>query len=543
MTMGGASRRAVMLTAGAIASVPVVVTVAQAVGAHWIPASDDGIVALRSFDVLSPHPPLVGQYSQTSPLIHHATYSLGPMLYWLLAIPAHMGGTAIVVTMGLVNVACGVTAVALAGRRGGAGFAVVTAIAMVLLYRSLPAEVPYEIWNCWAGLYPFTALLFLAWAVACGDYRLLPLLAVVASYVLQVHFTYLIPGTLALMVAAAGLVIWRRGAPRLTRTRSWAIAAGVAALLCWSAPLADQAVHRPGNFVLAYRVATDDHSKLGTSVGWHLTARAIGLVPNWTKRARTTRERIVDSFAVPGATAATAIIVLVLLLLALLAAVRRREHEVATAVALAAVLCLSMMVVAASVPAGVLGTAALVYALIWMAPAGMFVWLALAWAGWVLFLREHAARSRLGLPSRVALAASLAALAVCSAAVTDRWEETAVSFPPGRKDYLLIAATNNRIADATAGSPGVRLTNFTPIGDHETTVFRRASAYALRTEGVRLGLPYRLVREAGAQYNWSANTADTLNISDGGAPIPPGSQVVMRGPAVTVTLSHPRASP
>jgi hypothetical protein len=531
--------RAVIPIAGLIASVPLIVTVAQAVGAGWTPSSDDGIIALRSFDVLSAHPPLVGQYSQTSPLIGQPTYSLGPMLYWLLAVPAHSGGTAMVLTIGLVNVACVMGVVALAGRRGGAGFAVVTAIAMVLLYRSIPAEVPYEVWNCWAGLYPFTALLFLAWSVGCGDYRLLPVLAVVGSYVLEIHFTYLVPGGLALTAAVVGLAIWRHRAPPGTRMRPWVVVAVVAALVCWSAPLADQAIHRPGNLALAYRVARNDRATLGASAGWHVTARALGLVPDWAKRARTARERIVDSFAVPRATAVTAVLVLLLLPVALLGARRRRDRELATALALAVLLCVSMLIVASSVPSGSLGTAALVYALTWMAPAAMFVWLALAWAAWGLLGTDRALVSRLELRSPVALAGSLLALVLCAAAVTDRWEETAVSFPPGRKDYNLIRTTNDRIADAVAGSRSVRMVSLTPVRNHETTVFQRATAYALRREGIRLALPHRLVREAGARYSQSAvGATDILNISDGGTPIPPGSKLVVRIPELTVTLSR-----
>jgi hypothetical protein len=530
--------RGVIATAGLIASIPIVVTTAQAVGAHWIPCSDDGIIALRAFDVLSTHPPLVGQYSQTSTLIHHPVYSLGPMLYWVLAVPAHVGGTAIVLTMGLVNVACGVAVVALAGRRGGVGLALATAVAMVLLYRSLPAEVPYEVWNCWAGLYPFAALLFLAWSVGCGDYKLLPLLVLVASYVLEVHFTYFLPGTLALTVALGGLIVWRRRAGRGVPMRRWVIAAVAVAVVCWSAPVADQVIHRPGNFVLVYRVARDDHGTLGSAAGWHLTSRALGLVPTWTKRARTTRERIVDSFAVPRATAATAVLVVLLLLVALLAAWRRRDRDLAVVLVLAVLLCPSMLVVAASVPGGTLGTAALVYALTWMSVAGMFVWLALAWAAWVL-IGSRVAASGLNVPRRVVVAASLAALAVCAAAVTDRWDETAVSLPPGHKDYRLISAATGRIDAAVERGRGTRITNLTPIRNYETYVYQRATVYTLRRQGVRIAVPYYLVKEAGAEYSQSAvQAADTLNISDPGTPIPPGSQVVVHSPEVTVTLSH-----
>jgi hypothetical protein len=75
------------LFVGASVAIPVVVATTHAVDAGWIPTSDDAIVAVRAFDVFSAYPPLVGQYTQSSPLIGEVTYGLGPLLSWLLAVP------------------------------------------------------------------------------------------------------------------------------------------------------------------------------------------------------------------------------------------------------------------------------------------------------------------------------------------------------------------------------------------------------------------------------------------------------------------------
>ena len=58
---------------------------------------------------------------------------------------------------------------------------------------------------------------------------------------------------------------------------------------------------------------------------------------------------------------------------------RRRRLDVAAPAALSLLLCLSMVAVVSSVPAGKLGLSALSYTVTWMLPAGMFVWLSLTW--------------------------------------------------------------------------------------------------------------------------------------------------------------------
>ena len=58
---------------------------------------------------------------------------------------------------------------------------------------SLPAETYTDIWNSSAPLMPLLLLVFLAWSIACGEYRLLPLAVLVASFTSQSHLTFVAP--------------------------------------------------------------------------------------------------------------------------------------------------------------------------------------------------------------------------------------------------------------------------------------------------------------------------------------------------------------
>ena len=68
-------------------------------------AGDDGIIATRGWDVLTSHTPNVGQYSEAGLVVHgQVMHSPGPMLYWLIALPARFGSvTSVAATMGVVN--------------------------------------------------------------------------------------------------------------------------------------------------------------------------------------------------------------------------------------------------------------------------------------------------------------------------------------------------------------------------------------------------------------------------------------------------------
>ena len=82
----------------------------------------------RAWDVLTAHSPLVGQYSESGYITGQIVHSPGPLLYWLLALPARFGSAAsIALTMGALNTLAIVGCVALARRRGGLVLMFVTA--------------------------------------------------------------------------------------------------------------------------------------------------------------------------------------------------------------------------------------------------------------------------------------------------------------------------------------------------------------------------------------------------------------------------------
>ena len=56
----------------------------------WIAVLDEATISLRSFQVFSLHPPLLGQYSTTSESVGHLIFDPGPLQYWLLAVPVRI---------------------------------------------------------------------------------------------------------------------------------------------------------------------------------------------------------------------------------------------------------------------------------------------------------------------------------------------------------------------------------------------------------------------------------------------------------------------
>src|SRR3954467_15186650 len=112
-------RWAIVPITGVVAAGPVILSAIRALANDWTPVGDRAVIATRAFDVLSTHPPLLGQFSASSGVASENAHSLGPMLYWVLALPARVGGVAPAIAIAVVNVACVMGTVALARRRGG----------------------------------------------------------------------------------------------------------------------------------------------------------------------------------------------------------------------------------------------------------------------------------------------------------------------------------------------------------------------------------------------------------------------------------------
>src|SRR2546421_10483326 len=101
------------------AALPAVVSTVRGVTAGAVPNGDRGVIATRAYDVFTSHTPLLGQYSASTLVVHRETHSLGPLLYWLLALPSRLGPAAMTVAMGAVSVASAGGVVLLARRPRG----------------------------------------------------------------------------------------------------------------------------------------------------------------------------------------------------------------------------------------------------------------------------------------------------------------------------------------------------------------------------------------------------------------------------------------
>jgi hypothetical protein len=527
------------LVVGLSASGPVIASTARALSDGWMPAGDQANIATRAYDVLTSRSPLLGLHSDVSAVTHHAVYSLGPMLFWLLALPARFGspGT-LVLTMGLLNTAAIMAAVALARRRGARPPMYITAIALVLMSRSLSPEVLHDVWNPSAGLFPFTLLIFLCWSLACGEHRLLPLTILVASFVLQCQLAFAPPvlGLLAVGLVGLGLslrrtrdavpadpTVERRGAWR------WALAALLVAAACWAPPVIDQIEGRPGNLTEVVRTATANTPTLGRAVGWHAVVRAIGVPPWWLRSSASPWARKVEVRTSTStiATVSSVLILIALLAVAVLGLLRRRAEQWAGAL-IAIVLCAALAAVAASTPAIRVLAETLGYTMWWGSPAGMFVWVMLAWVAATMLARLVAPARRL---QAVASAACILAVAGGATAVAAA-EGPDYHLPEYRPLDAVYAALGRSI-------PRGRTVKLIGLLGNRTFRFKMAARFALVRRGIRPLSPGKDVR-LGSWYELDHHRYDcVVYVKDGDASPARRATAIARVTFTDATGSYP----
>lgn len=503
LSRGSLSDRRFVLAAGLVATLPVFASTVSAVLSGWTPVFDDGIIAARAFDVLTVHSPLVGTFSDASVPGVGGVYSPGPLLYWVLAVQAHfLGAWALPVTMGLVNAAAVVGAVILGRRRGGTGLMILTAMAAVLVCRSLPQAMLHEIDNSRAGLMVFMLLLFVSWSVACGEYRLLPLMVLLASFAVQVHFALAPAALVAFVVGVAGLV-WPRaaqgtdGGGRTRVSRGWWLGAAIVGLLCWSGPVVDQLVHSPGNLRRIVQTAVAHKTTAGFGTGWNALVSAVGAWPRWLRPYAPGAE-IRDLLAPGSLSVITALLLVAGLIIVNVRGLRRGRREVVAGTTLALALSATIVVVAASLPVTLTLRD---YAMRWSSPVGMFAWVIL---GWSLFgTRSTRAapppvQARFSIPSPVMAVVALvaigglgvvAATGIAADSDTMRW-----AFSPAR---AAAADISSRL-----GSPGAVLVRSSSFSAYS---FQTAVIYDLRRDGYRVvapndGLQFLLADRLGSYY-------------------------------------------
>jgi hypothetical protein len=524
------AERLLIIVAGLAAAIPVIVSTIRALAAGWAPEGDNAVIATRAYDVLTSLTPLVGPWSSTSNVLGEDTYHPGPLLYWLLAIPARLPGeAAFPVVIGVLNVAAIMGTVALARRRGGRGLMLATAGAVALMSASLEVRALHDIWNPTAPLLAFVLLLFVCWSLGCGEHRLLPLAILLASFAMQCHLVFVVPGLVLLGVGVGGLIASRRTTrgestdSAAGSLRRWSLAGVVVALLCWSAPLVDQALDWTGsdsaygNLETLVDAAQSREQPAGTTAGVYAVVRATG-VPPWWLRSPTPEQRTLEVFARPGAPAiaSTAIILLTLVVLAVLGA-RRGRPDVAASAGLALAACAALGVVTASFPGTLESIFSYGYTSSWAAPVGMWTWLVAVWSSLSLWsdARAEAGRRAPTVPSAVTVAAVVAVSAIGAVVA-------AVQGPVG-EDGVFAASRSamQGLAEALPDPGTVRV---------DSAVFELEAAviYALRRRGADVGAGDTSGQFGDAYDRRGRRFEHIVDVRHSGV-LPPGARRVARG--------------
>lgn len=437
---------------------PILLAVIDAARAGWVPTADAATIVTRSFDMWSPHRPLVGQFSLAGSDGAEQVFSPGPFLYLVLAPAARFGPSwTLPLTMGLLASGCFALALHAARRVGGWWFAVIVAFGLVGTIRASDAATFVEVWNPWAGLAPFAALVMVCWLVALGNRWWLVPAVVLASFLVQAHLTYLPPSLVLLAVALVG-GWWPGGddaeaddaAPETT-SRWRPVGGAVAAfLVCWALPLYQQFTTTPGNLTLVREAASAENETFGPSIAVNVWWRASGVIPAFTRTAGTTVAEL-DEIRVDASPAAW--IGTVLLFAALVAlgwlGWRRRSREVLVGAVIALGLSIAALAVAARLPLDRLIVAP--YSLRWVVTAGLVPWLVAALAVMRFDLLGRWTPS--ATVRRAAPAVAVAVLAIGSLTVP-RTDHAAWMIDPARiaGDDLVAATTpGDRILLADSG--------------------------------------------------------------------------------------------
>ena len=234
--------------------------------------SDEALIEMGTLSALDGRQ-LVGAYSR------YGWNHPGPLLFYALS-PFYAAGGSRRGGLSAGALALNVAALALAlwivNARGGPAAALgVAAAAGVYLGRIHPLAI--SPWNAHVTIVPLLALLI---AAAAADVRLVILVVLLASFVLQAHIALLPAVIVAGGAVVAGLVknAGRTEQGRDIGTGRWAWAAAGLAVALWLPPLAEAAARSGGNLAALWEFARRGSSPAIVAAGfdeWALTLTAV----------------------------------------------------------------------------------------------------------------------------------------------------------------------------------------------------------------------------------------------------------------------------
>jgi hypothetical protein len=247
------SHVAIVIAAVVLVAVPIGWNAAMAARQGWAPEGDGAIITLRTHDVLSTNPPLLGNPTTAGKSNPGDVYHPGPLEFVLLALPLRFFGASargMLYGSALINIASVVGVLWFAYRRGGRSLCLAAALWSVVLVWSLGNEIPHDSYNPHIALLPMGLLLILAWSVACGDLLALPFAVAAGSLAAQSHaYDVILVGVVfAWVVVALALRLPEgRRDSRVTHRGRWILVSLGVGVVLWLPPIIDQIKNRPGN--------------------------------------------------------------------------------------------------------------------------------------------------------------------------------------------------------------------------------------------------------------------------------------------------------
>jgi hypothetical protein len=385
---------AVRAAAHVLVWLPFIIALARSLHDGWRPVSDNAGIALRSWDVLTAHAPLVGQATRLA----HGVYDPGPLQYWLLTLPVHIDPVHGVLWGGALwcMVAASLTIEAAWSAAGTPGGLLATAAILGVL-AWIPQITMLPCWNPWFGIMYLLAAIAACVAVLCGHRRWWPVLVVAGSIAAQAHLMFTITAVaLVILGLGVGLVETYRARARY----GWAVTGLIVGLVCWSAPLIQQVTGRPGNLGALLHGQGPPGSQAGLGFGLKALAASAQPPPFWW----TPESELLKLSRIDTRSAAVGLVILVLAVAVLAAAaywLRSRRAVAVAAVSLT--VAVTTMVMYSHIPkSSVIMTTTSVnnlrYLMAPMYPVGALFWLA---AGVVVVLAVRRARTvESGAPAR-----------------------------------------------------------------------------------------------------------------------------------------------
>jgi hypothetical protein len=337
------------------------------------PVRDDAEISINAYQVFSNNPPSVGPLSLASQGIHHTLFDLGPLLFWLLAVPVHLDpsrgslwGAAL-----LCGCALSVAAEAAWSVKAWPAALVVALVVADLGWQTLILD--NLSWNAYFGLVFLVAGLATSWAVASGRFGWFPVAVFFLSVSAQCHLIYVVPA-IAIGVATPLIGLIERHRP--TRHRWW-IASLIVGAVCWAPPVLQEIFGNPKN--LSELIASRGlRRSAGLTFGFHTLATAALPHPIWL-----TQFPYFISFAgrMPAYLRSHSIVwafVALFLLIAVAVVSGRTRPQLSALAAIAFILSIGVVFGFAEFPQDDLALSGYISAVLWL--VGMIIWVVLLWA-------------------------------------------------------------------------------------------------------------------------------------------------------------------